>query len=334
MDVKEKRLLIESMANQNMGVPVQVLGCKENHLISNNVIVINNGTDEYQNLFGSNRNGYANDVDIHYHKLLDQVLKDKKNKNSKKRLNYSNDRGNVTIQGGYSSLNLKVGEDNDVACPCLMDSTNKTIVQLMMFLTTVLSKTYKLFDIEPKDCLVMDGMRNKQFAQAIVEKFGMKGKNVFEALTVGITWTTLSTNKKECDVDSEVNEMENKQQQMINCHVDQLNDDEKGHNVTVCHYHHVLRGNVLYRIAILGYMHIRIYFVRDTACHLLKENLVDFMNHNKERWYPSVKDVPVNKEITFKLPTFDKMGFYSAYVSCLMDLIDACGGAPMPLMRI
>ena len=104
----------------------------------------------------------------------------------------------------------------------------------MISLTCTLMKAYDLFSINPKDCLIMDDTRNNMFAQHLVEHVGLEGKNIFEALTVGVTWTTFSKNNKfheEDHVDNDKavkHDAQTMNDVMFGCHVDQLNDNMKG----------------------------------------------------------------------------------------------------------
>lgn len=234
----------------------------------------------------------------------------------------SNKRGNIAHNVGWHTLNFQF--QGQVHIPSHSD-VNEFDKKHFRLLTNCLKSILKDVSIEPKP-FHTNSQRRNEFANhltqlneesELINKRQYVDDNVFESMTYAFTYL-------------------NNPDSILNPHIDALNCTQPGYNCVLGLYfnlEHPLKKSCPIRVILLGYSRksINDFYIRLNKRELFKRHLLMYYDCLEDRKNLCLSHaIPMEvflsqrrDKIIHTLPFVDKCAFYSIFVSCIHDLIEA-----------
>mmetsp|Transcript_19000 Transcript_19000/g.28891 ORF Transcript_19000/g.28891 Transcript_19000/m.28891 type:complete len:340 (+) Transcript_19000:274-1293(+) len=262
METKHKRKDIEEECRKK-NIPLIDLSEKSSHVSRNNIIVMNENTEDWNVVMTPQVINDLNPCELITKLLLFM------NSNSDQ---INAERGNVALSVGFTGMNVKLTVKS-VSSPSIL----KTDVEMMVKMTTIFQRMHTMMNYSDQCPFPQGTVRHQEFAQSLCETFGVDGVNVFEQCT----WALTCLGDLENVLDGSRDLTEKDPPSMFGCHVDSSNDKSDGYNVFFTIYFHQRFKMKWYRIALIGYSRASIqdYYVRLDSRNKLIRCIRTYIQH-------------------------------------------------------
>ena len=216
METRHKRKDIEEECRKR-NIPLVDLSEKSSHVSRNNIIVMNEFTEDWNVVM-------THDVidDLNPGQIMTKLLWFMNSNNDQINV----ERGNVALSVGFTGMNVKLTVKS-VSSPSILKSTTKMDVEMMVKMTSIFQQMHTMMHYSDQCPFPQGTVRHQEFAQSLCETFGVEGVNVFEQCT----WALTCLGNLENILDGSRGLTEKDPPPMFGCHVDPSNDKSDGYNV-------------------------------------------------------------------------------------------------------